>query len=67
MQICNTLNPASLFFFELINEHLCEEIISQTIASRLDLTDKPLEKPDAQWLQMGLAWYYMGCKRHAIQ
>jgi hypothetical protein len=56
-----------LLLSELINEHLCEEIISQTIASRLDLTDKPLEKPDAQWLQMGLAWYYMGCKRHAIQ
>jgi hypothetical protein len=60
IQVCNTLNPASLLPSKLINEHLCKEVISQPFASRLNLTDKHLVKPDAEWFTDGKNFVLLG-------
>jgi hypothetical protein len=39
IKIYNVLNPASLLPSELMTEQTCEQVIIQTYASRLDLTD----------------------------
>jgi hypothetical protein len=39
IKTCTILNPASLLPSELMTEHTCEQVIIQTYASRLDLTD----------------------------
>jgi hypothetical protein len=44
IKTCNVLNSASLLPSELMTEHTCEQVIVQTYASRLDLTDQPLLK-----------------------
>jgi hypothetical protein len=40
IKTCNVLNPASLLPSELMSEHACE-LITQTYASRPDLTGTP--------------------------
>jgi hypothetical protein len=44
IKTCNVLNPASLLPSELMTEHTCKQVIIQTYASRLDLTDHPVLK-----------------------
>jgi hypothetical protein len=53
MEMCNILNPASLWLLELMTEYTCEQVIIQTYAHRPDLTDKPFLKPKDEWYTEG--------------
>lgn len=60
LKICNTLNPASLMPTETEVEHSCEQIISQTYASRADLRDQPLPNPEEEWYTDGSSYMLNG-------
>jgi hypothetical protein len=58
------LNPASLLPSEQMTEHMCEQVIVLTYASRPDLTDKPLLKPEDKWFIDGSS-FVLNSKRKA--
>jgi hypothetical protein len=60
IKTCNVLNPASLLPSEIMTEDTCEQVIVQTYASRLDLTDQPLLEPEAEWFTEGSSFVLNG-------
>jgi hypothetical protein len=60
IKTCNVLNPASLLPSELMTEHTCEQVITQTFANRPELTDQPLLKPGAKWFTDGSCFVLNG-------
>jgi hypothetical protein len=65
IKTCIVLNPASLLPSELVTEHTCEQVITQTYASRLDLADQPLLEPEAEWFTDGSSFVLNGERKAA--
>jgi hypothetical protein len=60
IKTCNVLNSASLLPSELMTKHTCEQVIVPTYASRLDLIDQPLPKPETEWFTDGSSFVLNG-------